>query len=68
MVKDLFFWGVYRPPQVDRLWGSGFRIKGLGFWVYSPPEVERIWNLWGSYYSVPKAIFYLLKGDRRVCL
>ena len=22
----------------------------------------RIWVIWGSYYSIPKAIFYLLKG------
>ena len=34
-------------------------VSGLG---YSPPEVDRIWGIWGSYYSVPKAIFYLLKG------
>ena len=24
---------------------------------------NRIWDIWGSYYNVPKAIFYLLKGD-----
>ena len=29
----------------------------------SPPYVERVWDIWGSYYSIPKAIFYLLKGD-----
>ena len=23
----------------------------------------RIWGKWGSYYSIPKAIFHLLKGD-----
>ena len=22
-----------------------------------------MWCIWGSYYNVPKAIFYLLKGD-----
>ena len=31
--------------------------------IYSPPQVERIWGTWGSYYSIPNAIFYLLKGD-----
>ena len=30
--------------------------------VYSSPEVDRIWGIWGSYYNVPKATFYLLKG------
>ena len=28
----------------------------------SPPKVDRIWGIWGSFYNVPKAIFYLLKG------
>ena len=23
----------------------------------------RIWAIWGSYYNLPKAIFYLLEGD-----
>ena len=31
--------------------------------VYSPPPVDRIWGIWGSYYNIPKAIFYLLVGD-----
>ena len=22
-----------------------------------------MWGIWGSYYNIPKAIFYLLKGD-----
>ena len=30
---------------------------------YSPPEIDRLWGIWGSYFSIPKAIFYLLKGD-----
>ena len=34
--------------------------------VYSPPLVDRIQGIWGSYYHIPKAIFYLLKGDYRV--
>ena len=29
----------------------------------SPPKVDRIWAIWGSYHNIPKAIFYLLKGD-----
>ena len=24
--------------------------------------MDRIWGVWGSYYSIPKAVFYLLKG------
>ena len=35
------------------------RFQGLN----RPPLVDRIWGLWGSYYNIPKAIFYLLKGD-----
>ena len=31
--------------------------------LLSPPQVDRIWGIWGSYYNIPKAIFYLLKGD-----
>ena len=34
--------------------------------IYSPPEVDRIWGIWGSYYNIPKAIFYLLKGHYRL--
>ena len=26
-------------------------------------EVDRIGGIWGSYYKIPKAIFYLLEGD-----
>ena len=25
--------------------------------------MDRIWGIWGSYYNIPKAIFYLLMGD-----
>ena len=32
------------------------------WYPYSPPQVDRIWGMWGSYYNVPKTIFYL-KGD-----
>ena len=30
------------------------------------PRGDRTWGIWGSYYNIPKAIFYLLKGDYRV--
>ena len=33
------------------------------FRTYSPPSVDRTWGIWGSYHNIPKAIFYLLKGD-----
>ena len=29
----------------------------------SPPEVGRKMGIWGGYYNVPNAIFYLLKGN-----
>ena len=32
------------------------------FRFYSPPEVDRLWGIWRSCYSIPKAIFYLIKG------
>ena len=31
--------------------------------LHSPRLVDRIWDIWGSYDNIPKAIFYLLKGD-----
>ena len=34
-----------------------------GLRSYSPPQVDRIEGIWGSYSNIPKAIFYLLKGD-----
>ena len=40
--------------------GLGFKVSG-----YSPPSVDRIWAIWASHYSLPKAIFYLLKRDCR---
>ena len=30
--------------------------------------MERLWDIWGSYYNIPKAIFYLLKGGYRFLL
>ena len=37
-------------------------------WDYGPPLVDRIWGIRGSYYDIPKAIFYLLKGDYKLGL
>ena len=34
-----------------------------GFKVYSPTLVDRICGIWGSYYHIPEATFYLFKGD-----
>ena len=31
--------------------------------VIVPLLVDRIWVIWGSYFNIPKAIFYLLQGD-----
>ena len=31
------------------IWGLGFK--------------DSIWGFWGSYYNLPEAIFYLLKGN-----
>ena len=31
--------------------------------IIVPLKINRKWGIWGSYYSIPKAIFYLLKGD-----
>ena len=30
---------------------------------HSPSKVDRIWGIWGSYSSMPKAMFYLPKRD-----
>ena len=58
----VYFWGHIRLMEKK----METTIEGFGFWVYSPPEVDRIWGIWGSYHTLPKAIFYLLKGDYRV--
>ena len=39
------------------------KLRNLQDDGYSLPEVDRIWVVWGSYSSIPKAIFYLLKVD-----
>ena len=51
--------------QVTSHLNSCLRVWGLGLRVYSPPLVDRIWGIWASDYNIPKAIFYLLKGDYR---
>ena len=55
-------------PQ-DAAWAILFNVVITQFFppvvhnMYSPPEAGRIWGIWGSYYNIPKAIVYLLKGD-----
>ena len=46
-----------------RVSGLGMRVQQLNLQTSSLREVDRIWGIWGSYYNIPKAIFYLLKGD-----
>ena len=49
-----------------QVWGSSDAVFGLKFQefaIYSAPSLDRIWAIWGSYFRLPKAIFYLLKGD-----
>ena len=46
--------------------GAGFKhVQGdpLCHKYIAPPKVDRIWGIWGSYYDMLEAIFYLLKGD-----
>ena len=38
-----------------------YPIQSKGHRTHSQPEVDRIWDIWGSYYHIPKAIFYQLK-------
>ena len=51
-----------RSPDQNSLELRKMRI----YTAYSPPKVDRIWGVWGPYYNIPKAIFYLLKGDYRM--
>ena len=53
---------THRTPRAV----SGEDSSSSGFQVYSPAQVDGIWGIWGCYYNIPKAIFYLLKGDYRV--
>ena len=46
-------------PAASRL----LSIQSLPCKVCSPPLLDRIWGMWGFYYNIPKAMFYLLKGD-----
>ena len=34
----------------------------LGFRIYGPPLLDRIWGIWGSSSTIPKAMFYVLRG------
>ena len=51
------FWGsvLLSAQGVERFRGTGV-LASAGL-VYIPPAI------WGSYYHIPKAIFYLLKRD-----
>ena len=40
----------------------GWRSQGSVFRVFGPSEVDIIWDIWGSYYNMPKAVFYLRKA------
>ena len=40
-------------------------MRKMWFGTYSPPEVDRICGIRGSSYNIPKAMFYLLKGDNK---
>ena len=40
------------------VWGLGHRIFAV-----ESPVLDRICGIWGSYYNIHKAIFYLIKGD-----
>ena len=68
---DVFFTlhGLLDSRQVALIFASLAVLFHLQFSLeYSPPYVDRIWGIWGiwgSCYNIPKAIFYLLKGDYR---
>ena len=41
-----------------------FIMRTLTFYIYSHPEVDRIWGIWADLIlMLPKAIFYLHKGE-----
>ena len=44
-------------------WCQGLQMLKCTLQYYSPPYVDRIRAIWGSYFDIPKAIFYLLRGD-----
>ena len=46
-----FFWSILNGLSIT---------KGMQEGVIVLLKVDRIWVIWGSYYSMPKAIFYLL--------
>ena len=45
-------YGEYLEPQ-------GLAYNYIKDQLDNPPEVDRILGIWGSYYNIPKAIFYL---------
>ena len=58
-------------PLKKKAWGKNSELGMFGtHFIFkarvrydSPPEVDRIWGISRSYCNIPKAIFYLLKGD-----
>ena len=48
---------------IDAQLNQAWRAAAKGPNNHSPPYVDRIWGIWGSYYTIPQAIFYLLKED-----
>ena len=66
----------HRPEWSEDPWVLGSGLKGRKIQHqqtaaitnhahsdYSPLQVNRKWGTWGSYYTMPNAIFYLLNGD-----
>ena len=37
-------------------------VQWLTLRAYCHPYVDRMWCIWGSFYDLPKAMFYLLQG------
>ena len=56
-MEDALSYGSIRELLLEE------NLRAAGFRVYCRPYVDRIWGIWRSYSNIPKAIFYLLKGD-----
>ena len=50
----LVFW-VVEDEHGSLAWGSPSSSIASD---YRPSEVDRIWGIWGSYYDMPKGMFY----------
>ena len=49
--------------RASKLESSNARIAPPILQIMFPPKYVGVWDIWGSYYDIPKAIFYLLKGN-----